>query len=375
LAGLTVQPANSPADIEQYIRFPFELYRGFPHWVPPLLMERRDFLNPRKNPVYEYAEVQPFLARRESSVVGTITALKNPRFGEFHPRDGHIGFFGLYECERDPETSHALFNAAAEWLKARGLSVMRGPTNFTTNDVLGLLVEGFDEDPAILMPYNPQYYAEQFEAFGLSKVKDLFALEVRADDYRGQLEPLARKVSDRGRVTVRPVDLKRWHEELAFVRHCYNEAWADNWGFVPWTDRELEVLAKELKPLIDPRLALVGEVDGEPAAILIAVPDANEALKLAHGRLFPLGLIKILWRLKVAGCQRVRVLALGVLPKYRRLGLDGLLIQRTIENGIPLGYRRAEVGWILEDNEAILQPLTHIDARRTKVYRIYDRAL
>jgi GNAT superfamily N-acetyltransferase len=375
LAGLTVQPANSPADIEQYIRFPFELYRGFPHWVPPLLMERRDFLNPRKNPVYEYAEVQPFLARRESSVVGTITALKNPRFGEFHPRDGHIGFFGLYECERDPETSHALFNAAAEWLKARGLSVMRGPTNFTTNDVLGLLVEGFDEDPAILMPYNPQYYAEQFEAFGLSKVKDLFALEVRADDYRGQLEPLARKVSDRGRVTVRPVDLKRWHEELAFVRHCYNEAWADNWGFVPWTDRELEVLAKELKPLIDPRLALVGEVDGEPAAILIAVPDANEALKLARGRLFPLGLIKILWRLKVAGCQRVRVLALGVLPKYRRLGLDGLLIQRTIENGIPLGYRRAEVGWILEDNEAILQPLTHIDARRTKVYRIYDRAL
>lgn len=375
MAGLTVQPANSPADIEQYIRFPFELYRGFPHWVPPLLMERRDFLNPRKNPVYEYAEVQPFLARRESSVVGTITALKNPRFGEFHPRDGHIGFFGLYECERDPETSHALFNAAAEWLKARGLSVMRGPTNFTTNDVLGLLVEGFDEDPAILMPYNPPYYAEQFEAFGLSKVKDLFALEVRADDYKGQLEPLARKVSDRGRVTVRPVDLKRWHEELAFVRHCYNEAWADNWGFVPWTDRELEVLAKELKPLIDPRLALVGEVDGEPAAILIAVPDANEALKLARGRLFPLGLIKILWRLKVAGCQRVRVLALGVLPKYRRLGLDGLLIQRTIENGIPLGYRRAEVGWILEDNEAILQPLTHIDARRTKVYRIYDRAL
>jgi GNAT superfamily N-acetyltransferase len=375
LAGVSVQPVHSPGDVEQYIRFPFELYRGFPHWVPPLLMERRDFLNPRKNPVYEYAEVQPFLARRGSSVVGTITALKNPRFGEFHPRDGHIGFFGLYECERELETAHALFSAAAEWLKSRGLSAMRGPTNFTTNDVLGLLVEGFDEDPAILMPYNPPYYAEQFDASGLSKVKDLFALEVKASDYTGQLEALARKVALRGRITVRSVDLKRWHEELAFVRHCYNEAWADNWGFVPWTDRELEVLAKELKPLIDPRLALVGEVDGESAAILIAVPDANEALKLARGRLFPLGLIKILWRIKVAGCQRMRVLALGVLPKYRRLGLDGLLIQRTIQNGIPLGYRAAEVGWILEDNEAILQPLTHIDARRTKVYRIYDRAL
>jgi GNAT superfamily N-acetyltransferase len=374
-AGFTVQPATTPGDIEQYIRFPFGVYQGFPHWVPPLLMERRDFLNPRKNPVYEYAEIQPFLARRGGKVVGTITALKNTRFGEYHPRDGNIGFFGLYECEPDPEASRALFTAAAEWLRSRGLSVMRGPTNFTTNDVLGLLVEGFDEDPAILMPYNPPYYVEQFEEFGLSKVKDLFALEVKANDYKGQLEALARKVQLRGRVTVRPVDLKRWHEELAFVRHCYNEAWADNWGFVPWTDRELEVLAKELKPLIDPRLAMVGEVDGEPAAILIAVPDANEALKLARGRLFPFGLIKILWRVKVAGCRRMRVLALGVLPKYRRLGLDGLLIQRTIQNGIPLGYQRAEVGWILEDNEAILQPLTHIDARRTKVYRVYDRAL
>ena len=375
MGGVSVLPANSPADIEQYIRFPFQLYRGFEHWVPPLLVERRDFLNPRKNPVYEYAEVQPFVARRGSSVVGTITALKNPRFGEFHPREGHIGFFGLYECERDPETAQALFSAASEWLKSRGLSAMRGPTNFTTNDVLGLLIEGFDEDPAILMPYNPPYYAEQFEAFGLSKVKDLFALAVKVEDYKGQLEPLARKIQVRGRIAVRSVDLKRWHEELAFVRHCYNEAWADNWGFVPWTDRELAALAKELKPLIDRRLAFVGEVDGQPAAISIAVPDANEALKLARGSLFPLGLLKILWRVKVAGCKRMRVLALGVLPQYRRLGLDGLLIQRTIQNGIPLGYQRAEVGWILEDNEAMLQTLTHIDAHRTKTYRVYDRAL
>lgn len=370
--GLTIEPASGPGDIEQYIRFPFELYRRFSHWVPPLLLERRNFLNPRKNPVYEYAEIQPFLARRGPRVVGTITALKNRRFGEFHPAERHVGFFGLYECERDAEASSALLAAAGQWLRAGGLSVMRGPTNFTTNDVLGLLVEGFDDDPAILMPYNPPYYAEQFEAFGLSKVKDLYALEARAEEYKGELEPLAHKVLRGGRVTVRPLDLSRWREELEFVRRCYNEAWAGNWGFVPWTDREFEVLAKELKPLIDPRLAFVGEVDGQPAAISIAVPDANEALKLARGRLFPLGLVKILWRVKVTGCRRARVLALGVLPKYRRLGLDGLLIQRTIQNGI---YRRAEVGWILEDNEAMLRPLTRIGAHRTKVYRVYDRAL
>jgi GNAT superfamily N-acetyltransferase len=374
-ATLTVEPADAPRQVEEYISFPFGLYRGHPHWVPPLLAERRDFLNPRKNPVYEYAEIQPFLARRGADVVGTITALKNRRFCDFHPAERHVGFFGLYECRQDPEASRALLDAAARWLRARASTVMRGPTNFTTNDVLGLLVEGFDDDPAILMPYNPPYYAEQIEAFGMRKVKDLYTLEVKAEACTGRLEPLAKKVLAKGRVSVRPVDLAHWHDELAFVRHCYNDAWAHNWGFVPWTDRELAALAKELKPLIDPRLAFVGEVDGQPAAISIAVPDANEALKLARGRLFPLGLLKILWRIKVAGCTRIRVLALGVLPKHRRLGLDGLLIERTVQNAVSLGYRRAELGWILEDNEAMLRPLARIDAQRTKVYRVYDHAL
>ena len=373
--GLTVAPAVSAEDVEQYIRFPFTLYRGFPHWVPPLLAERRDFLNPRKNPVYEYAEIQPFIARRGGRVVGTITALKNSRFGEFHPDERGVGFFGLYECEGDAEASSALFSAAAEWLRARGMSAMRGPTNFTTNDVLGLLVDGFDDDPAILMPYNPPYYAEQFAESGLSKAKDLFAFQVRAEDCAGRLDRVAAALLARGRIAVRQVDLRRWHGELEFVRRCYNEAWARNWGFVPWTDRELAAIAKELKPLIDPRLAFVGEVDGEQAAISIAVPDANEALKLAKGSLFPLGLARILWRVKVSGCRRMRVMALGVLPKYRRLGLDALLIHRTILNGIPLGYESAEVGWILEDNEAMLRPLERIDARRTKAYRVFDKAL
>ncbi len=374
-ADLRIEPANARGEIEQYVKFPFELYRGFPHWVPPLLMERRDFLNPRKNPVYEYAEIQPFIARRGRDVVGTITAIKNRRFGDFHPAERHVGFFGLYECRQDAEASAALLGAAGDWLRERAVTVMRGPTNFTTNDVLGLLVEGFDDDPSILMPYNPPYYADQFSTFGLRKVKDLYALEVTAERYTGQLERLSSALLARGRATVRPVDLSRWHEELEFVRRCYNEAWVKNWGFVPWTDRELAALAKELKPLIDPRLAFVGEVDGQPAAISIAVPDAHEALKLARGRLFPLGLLKVIWRIKVAGCRRMRVLALGVLPKYRRLGLDALLIQRTIASGLSLGYRRAELGWILEDNEAMLRPLEHIAAERTKVYRVYDRAL
>ncbi|MFH1016584.1 MAG: N-acetyltransferase [Pseudomonadota bacterium] len=376
MAGrVTVEPVTGPADTEAFIRFPFALYRGYPHWVPPLLTERRDFLNARKNPVFEYAAVQPFLARREGRVVGTIAAIRNDRFREFHPDEKDVGFFGLYESENDPDTSRALLSAAAEWLSREGLRTMRGPANLTTNDVLGLLVEGFDEDPALLMPYNPPYYAAQFESFGLAKVKDLYAFDVASGAYREQLDRTVGEILKRGHVKLRPVNLKRWTEEIAFVRRCYNEAWAKNWGFVPWTDREMETIARELKPLVDPRLAFVGEVNGEPAGIVIAVPDANEALKLAKGKLFPFGLLKLLWKVKVSRCSRLRVMALGILPKYRRLGIHAVFIHRIIEDGIRIGYPHAEVGWILEDNEAMLRPLRHVDARRTKVYRVYDRRL
>ncbi len=372
---VTVKPAAAPAEIEAFIRFPFSLYRDDPHWVPPLLMERRAFLDPRKNPVYEYAKIQPFLAFRDGRVVGTVAAVRNDRFHRFHPEEADVGFFGLYESVNDPEVSHALLSTVATWLSKEGLRVMRGPTNLTTNDVLGLLIEGFDDDPAILMPYNPPYYASQFESFGLVKAKDLYALDVADGAYRARFDRLVREILQRGHCTLRPVNLKRWSEEIEFVRRCYNEAWAHNWGFVPWTDREMEAIARELKPLVDRRLAFVGEVDGERAGIAIAIPDANEGLKLARGRLFPFGLLKLLWKIKFRKCSRLRVMALGILPKYRRLGLDAVFVHRIIQNGLRIGYPHAEVGWILEDNEAMLRPLRHVDARRTKVYRVYDRKL
>jgi GNAT superfamily N-acetyltransferase len=373
--ALRVEPVETPAHVEAFIRFPFELYRPYPRWVPPLLLERRDFLNPRRNPVYEYAHVQPFIARADGRVVGTVVAVRNDRYGQFHPDETHVGFFGLYECVDDPEVSRALLETAAAWLREQGKTVMRGPANLTTNDVLGLVVDGFDDEPAVMMPYNPPYYADQFESFGLSKVKDLFALEMTSADWTGQLDKVVVKLIARGPCTIRPLNRSRWREELEFVRHCYNEAWAGNWGFVPWTDRELEFIAKELKRLVDPRLTFFAEVGGEPAGISISIPDANEALKLARGRLFPLGLLKVIWKLKVAGCRRLRTAVLGVLPAYRRKGVEAILIQRTIRDGLALGYTRAELGWILEDNEPMLRPLQKLGARRTKVFRVYDRAL
>ena len=370
-----VQPVASPADLEAFIRFPHRLLRDEPHWVPPLFMERRDFHDPAKNPLYEYAQVQLFSARRAGAVVGTIAAVRNDRYGRFHPEEAHVGFFGCYDCVPEQEVAGALFAAAGAWLKAQGKAVMRGPVNLTTNDVVGLLVDGFGDDPALMMPYNPPYYAGQFEAAGFAKAKDLFAFALSGAEYRGRLDQVAARLAARGRFRIRPVRLEHWKAELEFVRTCYNQAWAGNWGFVPWTDAELDFIARELKPLIDPRLAFVGEIDGVPAGFAISVPDANEAIKLARGRLLPFGLLRLLWKLKVAKCSRIRTIAMGVLPAYRRRGLDALLVHHLVQSASAMGYASSEMGWILEDNLPMLNALEQISARRTKTYRVYDRAL
>jgi GNAT superfamily N-acetyltransferase len=374
-APVRIQAVQGPEEVAAFIRFPYQLHAAEPHWVPPLIMEREDFLNPAKNPVYEYAKIQLFLARRGDKVVGTIAAVHNERYCEYHPEDAQVGFFGLYDCIPDQDVAGALFEAAGAWLRERGKSVLRGPVNLTTNDVVGLLVEGFDDDPTLMMPYNPPYYADQMEAAGFTKAKDLLAFSLSHAEYRGQLDGVSEKLLASGRVKIRPIDLSRWNEELEFVRSCYNVAWAKNWGFVPWTDAELAFIAKELKPLIDPRLTFVGMIDGVPAGFLLAVPDANQALKLARGKLFPLGLLRIFWKLKVQKCTRLRTIAMGVLPRYRRRGLDAVLVHHLIRNSAPMGYPESELGWILEDNVPMLGHLDQIGARRTKTYRVYDRQL
>jgi len=368
--GLRVQKVSGAADVEAFIRFPFRLYDASAHWCPPLLLERREFLDPRKNPVYEYAKIQLFLALRGSEVVGTVAAIANGRYGQFHPEDRHVGFFGLFECVEDQAVADALFAAAAGWLGGEGLRVMRGPVNFTTNDIVGLLVDGFDDDPTIMMPYNHAYYGDLFETARFTKAKDLFAFRLTEANYKGQIDSVAAKLQARGRIRIRPIDLGRFHEELEFVRTCYNSAWAKNWGFVPWTDRELAFIAKELKPLVEERFAFVAEIEGKPAGFSISIPDANQALRLARGRLFPFGLLRILWKLKVQKCTRLRTIAMGVLPEHRRRGIDVILVHHLIRNSVGTG---SEMGWVLEDNEPMLSMLRRLGAEKAKTYRVYDR--
>lgn len=370
-----VRPVESRADLEAFIRFPYRLHEDRPHWVPPLLVERREFFNPDRNPVYEYSRVQLFQAFRDGAPAGAIAAVRNDRYGIYHPDETDVGFFGAFECVDDPAVAGALFTAAGDWLKAQGKGVMRGPVNLTTNDVVGLLVEGFDDDPAIMMPWNPPYYADLFESNRFAKAKDLYAFAITTGEYGGQLGQVADRLLAAGRFRIRTVHLDRFRDELEFVRSCYNVAWARNWGFVPWTDRELAFIAKELKPLVVPELTLMAEVDGAPAGFVIAVPDANEALKLARGRLFPLGLARILWKLKVSKCSRIRTIAMGVLPQYRRRGLDALLVHQLMANGRRTGYNASEMGWVLEDNTPMLAALAQLRARRTKTFRVYDRSI
>lgn len=370
-----VRPVATRADLDAFIRFPYRLHRHLEHWVPPLLVERREFFHPDKNPVYEYARVQLFQAVVDGAVAGVIAAVRNDRYGTFHPDEEEVGFFGNFECVDDPAVAAALFDAAGAWLKTQGRTVMRGPVNLTTNDVVGLLVEGFDDDPALLMPYNPPYYAGLFEANQFAKAKDLYAFELNTSEYQGRLDQVAARLTQAGRFRIRPVDLGRFRDELEFVRSCYNLAWARNWGFVPWTDRELAFIAKELKPLVDPDLSMMAEVDGAPAGFLISVPDANQALKRARGRLLPLGLLRILWKLKVEKCTRLRTIAMGVLPQFRRRGLDALLVHHLAQGAARKGYPGSELGWVLEDNRPMLAALAQIQARRTKTYRVYDRGI
>lgn len=373
--SVRVRPVLDARDQAAFIEFQYELHRDQPHWVPPLRLERREFLDPRKNPLFEYAQVRCFLAERDGRIAGTIAAVRNDRYGQFHPDEAHVGFFGLFECGPDPEAAAALLDAASEWLKGHGLTVARGPVNLTTNDVLGVLVEGFDDDNTIMMPWNPEHYAGLLEGAGCRKSKDVFAYNLETKKYADRLGAVARHLERGGRIRIRQLDMKRWRQELDFVREAYNKAWSRNWGFVPWTDREMEYIAKELKPLVEPRLALVAEIDGAPAGVIVTVPDANEALKLAKGNLLPFGLLKILWKLKVSRCRRARTMIMGVLPEHRRKGLDILMIHRTIQNGVALGYERAELGWILEDNEALLGPLRQMGCTHSKTYRVYDRDL
>ncbi len=371
-----VTPVRGGSEVTAFIRFPYSIYQGDPNWVAPLEMERRDFLNPKKNPFFEFGEVELFLARRGGQVVGRIAAVKDPHYNEFHGTKW--GFFGFFECINDVGVARALLDTAERWARERGFDTLVGPMNFSTNADCGLLVEGFDKPPAILMTYNPPYYATLFEACGLAKAKDLWAWELSSSAQPPEkVVRIAEKIREREGITVRHVRLDDFANEVKRIKAIYNAAWEKNWGFVPMTEAEFDHMAKEMKAVVRPELLLIAEVKGEPVAFSMTLPDANEALKVANGRLttfgLPIGLVKL--ALASRRIRRLRLVTLGIKEGYRRRGLDAILYLDTIRTAKQLGYEGGEIGWTLEDNHLVNRAIESMGGKKSKTYRVYQRSL
>ncbi len=369
-----IVPVESGPDVRRFVKFPWGVYRGDPNWVPPLIADTCRMLTPGRHPFHEHADVQCFIAERTGSarsgrgVVGRIAAIVNHLHNEVHGEK--TGFFGFFETLPDPTVPPFLFEAAAAWLRAKGMEVMRGPASFSGNEEWGLLIDGFDRPPMVKMSYNPPEYAGYIESFGFRKVKDLVAYHLDNVEPPARIVRAAGRMARQAKVTVRTMDKKRFRSEVELIREIYNGAWEKNWGFVPMTKAEIEHMARELKPVVNPDLVVFAEAEGKPVGFAFALPDLNQALKKANGRLFPFGLIRML--IASRKIREVRVLTLGVLGEYRNRGVDSLMSLAMFRSGKEHGYTGGEFSWVLEDNRAMRRVLEHMGARVYKTYRLYD---
>ncbi len=341
-------------------------------WVPPLRRDVTALLSRSRNPFFDHGEAEYFLALRSGTVVGRIAAIVNRLHNETH--NDRTGFFGFFETERDPAVALALTEAASAWVRERGMTTLRGPASFSVNDECGLLVDGFDTPPTIMMAHNPPWYESLLLGAGFAAVKNLLVFQ--GDHRDGVPERLTRAIElikRRQGITVRPLDMKRFSQEVETIKSLYNRAWERNWGFVPMTDREIDHAAAQFRSIVIPELAPIVEVDGRPIAFGLALPDVNVPLRSNRsGRLLP-ALPRLLWSLRRGGNPRLRILLLGITPEYRGKGIDAVLYYHLWKDSTDVGFFWGEAGWILEDNPAIRAGMEKIGFSVYKTYRLYDR--
>jgi GNAT superfamily N-acetyltransferase len=367
-----VAPVRSRRELEDFIGLPYELHRDDPCWTPALRRDVRALLSREQNPFFEHGEAEYFLALREGRRVGRIAAIRNQAHNEFHA--DRVGFFGFFETIDDASVAGGLFDAAAAWLRPRGLDTLRGPASFSTNDEAGLLVDGFDTPATVMNPHNPRYYVSLVEAAGFRKAKDLLVYQRSSKGLPPRLVEGSELLKKRYGISIRTLDMKRFDAEVARIKRLYNHAWERNWGFVPMTDHEFDHLAGQLKPVVVPRMVVFAERAGETIGFAAGLPDLNVALRRnPSGRLFP-GILKVLWAARKI--HRARVLLLGTLKEWRGKGVDALLYRAIWENAIAaIGCTWGEAGWILEDNQAMRNGLVRMGFEVYKTYRMYDRPL
>ncbi|MBF0491877.1 MAG: GNAT family N-acetyltransferase [Deltaproteobacteria bacterium] len=373
---LTIQPVQTPKQLQEFIELPYRLYSNTASWVAPLYQERRDLLNPKKNPFFEHAKVQLFIAKKEEKVVGRISAQIDFEYEKFHKE--RVGHFGFFESENDPAIAQALLKAAEDWVKQEGAKKILGPFSFSINEETGLLVEGFDQPQMTMIPYNFDYYASLLQQAGYQKAKDLFCWYYPATEVPEAPTQIAAEVGKYPGLKIRHLDKKHFQKDLEIILDIFNSAWNKNWGFVPLTPKEVEKSAADLKLFIDPEMALIAEVDGKPAAMCLCVPNLYELIQGLKGRLFPLGIFKLLWRIKQRKYKSARLLLLGIKNEYRGSVLGGLSVLLYVEihrRGLARGYQWGELSWTLEDNEKINTGIEFMGGKKYKTLRVYEKQL
>lgn len=361
--------------LTDFIDFPHDLYQNDPNYVPELFIAQEELLRPDKNPFFQHAEARLLLARKNGRTVGRIAAIFNRNHNAFTGKKD--GFFGFFDCINEREVAEKLFEAAGHFLKGKGAQSIIGPVNPSTNDPCGVLVDGFDSPPVIMMTYNASYYDELIKGIDFTKWTDLLAYEARHDKVNSRVvalrEPLLQRLEKNG-ISIRPLRMKELKSEAQKIKELYNSAWDKNLGFVPMTDAEFDKLVGELKLIVKPDFCLLAEKEGKVIGWLLAIPDFNQIfIKIRRGRLFPTGFWKLLTQRN--DITALRVLTLGVLEPYRKMGVENVLYSTLIKNSAPTKIEKAECSWLLEDNIAITSAVEKLNARPYKRYRLYHKHL
>jgi GNAT superfamily N-acetyltransferase len=366
----------SVKEIKQFLKFAFKIYDNDQYWVPPLFIDKMKILNKNKNPFFTEninSDIELFMAFKNKKPVGRIAAIKNTVHNDIHKEN--IGFFGFFECINDQEVANKLLDTAKDWLKNHNFDAMRGPANPTSSDEWGSLIEGFEDTPRLLMAYNPKYYNDLYEGYGLEKIKDLYAYDIQNSEMQKneKIKRISDLVKDRYKIKIRPVNMKKFKSELEIFKSIWNQTWVANWGFIPMSEAEIDAAAADLKPLINPDFVFFAEIEGRPIGMVLAMPDYNQIFRTMKGRLFPLQFLKLYTQKKKI--TWARVIALGVIPEYQKKGIDGLLYYECLERAAKHGIMQGEASWILEDNLMMNRGAETMNGKIYKRYRVYETAI
>ncbi len=366
---MNISIVESKRDLDDFLKLPWQIYKGNQYWIPPLLKDLSETLDTKKNPFWKHARRELYVARDRGKCVGRIAAIVDDNHNSFH--EDRIGFFGFFESINDQEVAKGLWDSARNWLIERNMNMMRGPVNPSFNDEIAFLLEGFDMPPTIMMPYTHEYYLTLAERYGLTKAKDLYAfISWSKNGISARIEKMINRIRGRTKVKTRPFNLKDFRTDAKKLKEVYNAAWERNWGFVPMTEEEMDLTLLKLKQFADPELVLFAEIGDEPVGVVATVPDINQALKHLNGRLGLIEILKFLYyKRKITG---VRSLIAGIKKQYRETGIISVLFYESAKTVIRRGYEWCELGWNLEDNDLINKFDAAIGGRIYKKYRLYE---